>query len=276
MLNKTLTGGALALLLITGCTDRTEEVETPAIVENDAFASFQSVLDDTLSLSDAQEADLTALVAAMPDYASLTWENQNFEASSGATVFEGLAIGFGEDPKFGLRFDEAMIWGLETELLTARLGGERLSESGPLFTRLEGTNVSYFGVAQAINTMLENLVLDLDPEFPDAFELGFDQLSSETERFVMVGAALRPWELSLVTPDALSVLDEEIPEEGLAAAHIGQQFIAVVRSISVDQMVSTGTQAVIEMRQPGATGEASYSRSELLHGLCRRERRARF
>lgn len=260
-----LTAAAMTVF-ISGCTDRTEtpvEVtsEGPVIQGDAAYDAFMAFADEAFTIADASEADLSGLIGALPNYASLTWETKSFDAASGATVFEGLAIGFGEDAKFGLQFDEAKVWGLETDLLTARLQGERLSESGPLLTRLEGTNASYFGVATAINSVLNGFLVDMatDEDFPETFELSINELESTTERVVVAGVSLRPWELSLLSPEDLGELSEDIPEEVFEIAHVAQHLIAIGRSISIDQSVSLGTVASVEMRQTGASTSMDYS-----------------
>lgn len=255
---------AATTALVSGCTDRTEPMtgvspKAPTVQGDATYDAFMAFADEAFTMADASEADLSGLVAALPDYASLTWDEKSFDAASGATVFDGLSIGFGEDAKFGLVFDEARVWGLETDLLTARLQGERLDESGPLLTRLEGTNASYFGVATAINSVLNGFLVNIDEDFPETFELSVDQLESTTERVVVAGVSLRPWELSLLSPEDLGELSEEIPEEVSEIAHVAQQLIAIGRSISIDQSVSIGTVASVEMRQTGATTSMDYS-----------------
>lgn len=248
------------MVLVSGCTDRTDGPVAGPTVQGDAtYDTFMAFADEAFALQNASEADLSGLVAALPDYASLTWEAKSFDAASGATVFEGLALGFGDDPKFGLQFDQARVWGLETDLLAARLQGERLSESGPLLTRLEGTNASYFGVAQAFNSVLNGLLANIDDDLPETFELSVDQLESNSERVVIAGVGLRPWELSPLTAEVLGELGEDIPEEVMQIAQIGQHFIAIGRSVSIEQSVSIGTVARVEMRQPGARTSMDYA-----------------
>lgn len=260
----TLAVAASMVCLVTGCTDRTQGVETPqsnseAPIADAEYDAFLATANADFTLADGAEADLSGLVAAMPSYASLTWDEKTFDASTGATVFSGLAIGFGDEAEFGLSFEEAKIWGLEPDLLAARLAGERLDENGPIFTRMEGTNASYFGVAQTLNTWLGGLMLQVDGDFPDDFEFSLDRFESNTDRVVITGASLRPWEYVPFSEEIMSELDDDIPEEGLAFIHIGQQIIAITRSISIDESVSFGSKSIVELSQTGASTSIDYS-----------------
>jgi len=261
MMKKHWLSGAMAAAVLAACTPTTDTPETPAAetVTSDAtLDAFMAVADQSLTVENANEADLSALVAALPDYASLSWDSKSFDATSGATVFENLAFGFGTDPQFGLNFEDAKVWGLETDLLTAKLGGARLSESGPLLTRLEGSNVSYFGVAQAVNLLFDSIMNGLEEELPEGVELAFDEFESNTERLVVTGVTLRPWELTRLSPEIVTDLDEEIPAEAIGAIHFAQQMIAVTRSVGMEKNISIGTEARLRMRQPGAEWSADF------------------
>lgn len=265
MNNNLWISGALAVVMLAGC-DRGSDAPDPAeppvagetIVADAAYDAFMAVANETLDVAGASEADLTDLVAALPEGMSLRWDSKAFDATSGATVFEGLSFGLGGDAEFGVTFEQAKIWGLETDLLTARLSGQRLDESGPLLSRLEGTNMSYFGVAQAINTVLDTVMSGIEEELPEGAELGLDQLESNTERVVLTGVSLRPWEMVPLSPDVLTELDEDIPAEALEFVHLAQQLIAVSRAIAVENNITIDTVGTIQMRQPGAELSASY------------------
>jgi len=257
--------GAVAALVLSACTggdDTPENPDSPVVEQNastDAlYGSFLSVANEDLVVTDASEADLSALVAALPDYVSLTWDNQSFDAASGATVFQGLSIGYGGEPAFGLNFEQAEVWGLETDLLTARMAGERLAESGPLFSRLEATNVSYFGIVQAVNLVFDSILSGIEGDLPEGVDLAFDEFESNTEKMVLTGVSLRPWELALLSPETVAEFDEDIPAEALTYVHVAQQLIAVSRSIAIDKSISIGTDAQLKMRQPGADWSADF------------------
>ncbi|MEO0608298.1 MAG: hypothetical protein AAFY82_08695 [Pseudomonadota bacterium] len=248
----------------TGCTDRTDVSDAPltaveAATTDADYDAFIATANEAFVVLDAREADLTGLVAALPSYASLTWDSKSFDAASGATVFSGLAIGFGEDQHFGLSFEEARIWGLEPDLLAARLAGERLSESGAIFTRLDGTNASYFGISQTLNAWIGGMLTQVDGDFPDDFEISLDTFESNIERVVATGVSLRPWEFVPLSAETVAEFDEEIPEDVLSLIHIAQQLVAITRSISIDESVSFGSQTKLEFRQTGAATTADYS-----------------
>ena len=261
-MNKTVwINGALAALVLAGCsrgTDTPDAVETPVVTADATYETFMSIADARLTDADATEADLTDLTAALPDGMSLRWESQSFDAASGATVFDGLTMALGGELEFGVTFEQASVWGLETDLLAARLSGQRLDETGLLFTRLEGTNMSYFGLAQAIDAVLDPIFSGIEGDLPEGAELAFDRVDSTTERVVLTDVSLRPWELMPLSPEVLSGLDEDIPAEILDYIHLAQQLVAVSRSVAMDNYIALGTVGTVEMRQPGANLTASY------------------
>ena len=261
---KNLTAGLVLAAGIAGCTPAEAPPETTAVKDggismhasNDGYLAYAN---DAFTVVGASEADLSGLTASLPSYASLTWDARTFDAASGATVFEGLALGFGGEEKFGINFETAKLWGYEDDLLLSRMAGDRLSETGSLFTRLEGTNVTYFGVAPVLNSIFEETLEQLDAELPEGFKFGFDRFDSNTERFVMSGVSLRPWELSLLAPNKITDLDEDIPAEVIEVIHGAQRLIAVSRSLSIEKTVSLDTDFTFEMRQPGAETNVSVS-----------------
>nr|WP_070961436.1 hypothetical protein [Hyphomonas sp. Mor2] len=260
MKNRIWVSGAMAALMMVGCSQQVDvpDAETPSVVVDATYDAFMAVANERLTVSDAAEADLTDLAAALPEIAALRWDSKSFDATSGATVFEGLSLGISTDPEFGVRFDEAKVWGLDTDLLTARLTGERLEESGLIFSRLEGTNMSYYGLPQVLNAVFEQMLAGVEEELPEGTELAFNELSSVSERVVLTGVSLRPWELTPLSPEALSWIDEDIPPEVLNYIHLGQQFIAISRSIAVETNIAFGTAGAIELLQPGAELTAEY------------------
>lgn len=258
--------GATAILALSACTPSSETPVTPELETSGTSKAGDAVLDGYMAFANDSyadlsqgEADLSGLLAALPDYARVTWQTKSYDAGSGATVFEGLSVGFGETGAFGLNFETAKLWGFDDSLLIARLNGERLTESGPLLTRMEGTNVTYFGLALALNDMFEATLNQLDSDLPDGFEFGFDKLESQTDRFVLSGVTLRPWELTPLPAEMLTDLDDDIPEAVVDLVHNGQWLIALGRSLSLEKSVSIGAEVAMDMRQPGAEMSALYS-----------------
>jgi hypothetical protein len=122
--------GALALGLVTACA-QDAPVETTTPVEIAAADTFAELVNAPFKIENGSEADLTDLIAALPDYTSISWDEKSFDPATGATTFDNLKIGFGSDPQFGLSFETAKLWEFDDSLLVARLNGERFDESGP-------------------------------------------------------------------------------------------------------------------------------------------------
>ncbi len=273
-------GAGFAALALTGCgpqaaNDQAQKPETgdpvarPDISAPDTkagsaaidatIAPYMALLETPFSQTGGDEADLTALVAALPAYVTLDWDTKSFDASTGATVFTGLEISFGEETPFGARLDEASLWGLEANLLTARLGGQRLDEAGPLFARFDGRGMTYFGLAAATNALITDWFDTFELEMPEGMELSFDTYEFTAKRMVVTDAALRPWELLNAPASLVADLDEDARENALTAIHFGQKMIAITRSMQYGNTVMTDMVGTFAMRQMGATTEAEIS-----------------
>ncbi|MEL6825921.1 MAG: hypothetical protein AAFN91_06680 [Pseudomonadota bacterium] len=264
---KTWTFAAIVATSLTACTPEAEAPEDPvegtgsAATGDPVVADFMAFANESPVEAGASEADLSGLVASLPDYAAITWDAKSLDADSGATVFEGLSIGFGTDPQFGMTLEDARLWGYDDDLLVARLGGERLSESGLIFTRMEATNASYFGVDLAFNALFDSIFSQMDEDLPEGFEVAFERLESNVERIVVSNVGLRPWELSPLSSETLSALDEDIPPMAIDAIHTAQWLVAIGRSVSVEKSVSENTIVNMDMRQPGADLSMSMNMS---------------
>ena len=264
------TAGALALGLVTACSQGAP-VETTTPVENAAADSFAELINAPFKIENGSEADLTDLIAALPGYASISWDAKSFDAATGATSFDNLKLGFGSDPQFGLAFETAKIWEFDDSLLVARLNGERFEESGPLFARLEGNNVAYFGVARAFNSLFDKMLESLDEEGLEDLDFGIDVLESNVDKMVVSKASLRPWELSLLPVEIITDFDEDIPAEVVDMVHVGQHLIAVFRALSIETAASTNAEITMKIRQPGAEVDGrvtvEMSAAENIEGL---------
>lgn len=262
---KTWTFAAIAATSLTACTPGAEAPDEPAgsttatTQADSVVTEFMAFANESFVDTGASEADLSGLVASLPDYAAITWDAKSLDADTGATVFEDLSIGFGQDPQFGITFEDAKLWGYDDELLVARLGGERLTESGLLFTRMEGSNVSYFGVDLAFNALFDSIFSQIDEDLPEGFEVAFERLEMNAERMVVSNVGLLPWELSLLPQETLAALDDDIPPTVTEAIHTAQWLVAIGRSMSIDKSVTENTLVNMDMRQPGAELSASFS-----------------
>ncbi|MEO1305533.1 MAG: hypothetical protein AAFV37_11180 [Pseudomonadota bacterium] len=261
---KTWTSGLAFAAALVGCSPEQAETPTPVAeidaTETDAgYESYLAFANEAFVVDGASEADLTSLTAALPDYVRITWDSKSFEADTGATVIEGLKIALGGESEFGLEIESAKLWGYDDRLLVDRLSGERFDDAGPLFSRMEGSNASYFGVAVAFNSLIDETLVQLDAEMPDGFEFGVDRFDSTTERFVLSDVSLLPWELSPIPAEWITDFDEDIPQLVIDAVHTGQWLMALSRSLGVEKSVSFDTDVAFEIRQPGAESTASFT-----------------
>ncbi len=263
----------LACLALVSCSQKDEPKPTDPVNERpvsrtDAASEpmltpYLAVLAETPTDADGEAVDLSGLVAALPDYVSLTWDAQRFDETSGATVFDGLQLALSGDTPIGMRLDQARIWGLETDLLEARLGGQRLSETGPLFDRLDGTGLSYVGMAEGFNAGLDWMLDLMVDGTPPEVDVEVEEFSFEAQRFVLTGAYLRPWEYSALTSDHISAWTGEevtdLPDDLVYDfIHFGQQFVAGMRSLGyANAVVEQGT-GKLSMRLPDETTQAEF------------------
>lgn len=263
----------LACLALVSCSQKDEPKPTDPVNERpvsrtDAASEpmltpYLAVLAETPTDADGEAVDLSGLVAALPDYVSLTWDAQRFDEASGATVFDGLQLALSGDTPIGMRLDQTRIWGLETDLLEARLGGQRLSETGPLFDRLDGTGLSYVGMAEGFNAGLDWMLDLMVDGTPPEVDVEVEEFSFEAQRFVLTGAYLRPWEYSALTSDHISAWTGEevtdLPDDLIFDfIHIGQQFVAGMRSLGyANAVVEQGT-GKLSMRLPDETTQAEF------------------
>ncbi|MCF6329019.1 MAG: hypothetical protein L3J02_04385, partial [Henriciella sp.] len=260
-------GAGLAVLALASCNPKGEApaasevtLEKASATSDAAIAPFMALVETPFSQAGGSETDLEPLIAALPAYAALDWDTKSFVAETGATVFTGLSFSFGEgDTRFGVRFDEASVWGLETDLLTARLNGQRLNEVGPLFARLDGTNLTYFGIDTAVTALIEGMLDRFDTEMPPDFEFGVEDFDISARRVVVTDAALQPWELVKAPASLVSSLDEAEQVAALEAVHFGQKLIAISRSVSYGNTVMLDVLGKVRMHQPGSRVDMDMS-----------------
>ena len=251
-----------------------------------SIAPLRALAEEAFNLEASSEADLSAINEALPDLFSISWDEKSFDEGTGATVFTGLKITIATDPEFGLQAGEAEVWGLNSDLIAARLRGERLDETGLVFNRLEARNVKYFGLAGAMNVLFDALKEEIEEE-SEAYEdlvLNVETFEAETAEMVMNGVSLRPFEYVPVSDsifDAIGVAQEDEDELGpdemadrefaLKTLRLAQQVLAVSRSLSVEEGASYNTSMVFDMSQPGMTQRVDaswdFSGYEDLNGL---------
>lgn len=247
------------------------------------ISAFESFADEAFRQGGGKEADLSAVQAALPGWISLSWDSQTFDAASGASEFENLAVTIHTEPSFGISMETARVWGLDSDFLAARLSGQRLEESGKLLDRLEASNVRYFGMANALNTAFEALN-ELES---GAAVIDVRDMSMTIDRFVSAGMSLRPFDYVPISEaqfaaldgavegddglppvevmpesgpqDAGPVTDEALPAEtqtGLPVSEIeivriAQQALAVGRSVSTERGAAFGLTMRFDMASSG-------------------------
>lgn len=226
----------------------------------ESIASLQALAGEAFSLEGQLEADLQPINEALPDLLSVSWDDKSLDPTSGATVFKGLKVTVATEPEFGLQAEEAELWGLDTEFVAARLRGERLDETGLAFNRLEARNVSYFGVANAFNTLFDAMEESIEDESGTDVDIGFETFDSQTAEMVLSNVSLRPYEMVPISDTFFEDLvpDEEISDEdreemavATEAVRLAQQAVAVVRTLSIESGASYDSEATFVMDQPG-------------------------
>ncbi len=182
-------------------------------VETDIPALERKIEDLTarpFTLKAEGASDIAAVVAALPADVKVTWGTLNFDAAAGSTVLTDVKIAPASDPELGLSVERLAIWGLDTELAVARLKGQRLDESAPLFARADLANVSLFGLEKLFNPAMDaymegvqGAVEGLSPEGLEAAEtlpeMAFNTYSFNIERVIFDDVIVRPYELELKT-----------------------------------------------------------------------------
>lgn len=240
--------------------DTTDTAETDADWQA-SIAGLQALADETFSLSDQLEADLAPINDALPDLVSISWDEKSLDATNGATVFSGLTVTINSDPAFGMTAEEAEVWGLNSDLISARLRGERLDETGLAFNRLEARNVSYFGVAGALGTLFDAVEEEVQDETGESLEFSIDTFESTVSQMVMSNVSLRPYEIAPISDSFfidLGIAEEDMtPEEqeemamATSIARLAQQVVAVTRSLSIEDLAAYDTTAAFSMTQAG-------------------------
>lgn len=239
-----------------------------------SIAGLRGLADEDFTLEGSSEADLTAINEALPDLVSVTWDEKSFDEESGATRFTKLTVIIASDPEFGITAEEAEIWGLNSDLVSARLRGERLDETGLAFNRLEAENVSYFGVAGAMNALFDKLAeeIEAESEYGEEFDFSLDTFESNTSQMVLSGVSLRPYEyvpvpdtffgdVGIAQEDADALDEEEAEQRAMALnlVRIGQQVLAVSRSFSIEDAATYNTVVTFDMQQPGMSQTANIA-----------------
>ncbi|MEQ9317256.1 MAG: hypothetical protein RLN72_15495, partial [Henriciella sp.] len=204
---------------------------------DETVAAFQSFADEVFSLDGGTEANFDAVNDVLPDLVSISWDEKAFDAGSGATVFGDFTITINTEPEFGLRAEEAKVWGLDDGFITARMGGERLNETGPIVSRVEMTGLEYYGVANALNQMFEAMSSTMDEEMQAEFDPVISNFEVKSDKVVLSNLTLRPYEYTPAPDSLYDFLD--VPEDEMEQVRenvaLFQQIIAVARTIGIEK-----------------------------------------
>lgn len=216
-------------------------------------------------------ADLEPLRVLVPPDVQVTWGEISFDAAVNATLITDLKVTPKDTPTAGVQISELRLWDLDTDLLKARLSGQRLSESAPLARRIEAKGTSLFGMAAMMNAMggfggapaeiSQPLTpgTEVAPNWPSETEpsLEFDgsAYSTTIERYdfsydtiVVDDVVLRPYDVVAVAanpgvPDMFGMQGE--------GAKINRQIISAYHSVGVDTFAATGMKADLVMNEMG-------------------------
>lgn len=280
MKHLTWTSAALLAVSLAACGDRdapgapeqARQSETPQAAADweASITALRGLADEDFTVADSVEADFEAINAALPELVSVSWDDKSFDADSGATVFSGLRVTIATEPEFGMLAEEAEVWGLNSDFVAARLSGERLAESGLAFSRLEARNVSYFGIAGAMEMLFDTLFEQIEDETGETLDFEIGEFESMTAEMVVSNLSLRPYEFAAV-PDTffadvgidkgdMSEDDQANAAMALEAVRLAQHVVAVVRTLEVDASAWYDTDVTMQMTQsPGMTTSADVS-----------------
>ncbi|MEM5516691.1 hypothetical protein WNY37_06995 [Henriciella sp. AS95] len=220
----------------------------------ETIKAFEAFADEAFLLQDGSEAGFDELNEALPDLVTVSWDEKSFDDSTGATALTGLAITINTDPAFGLRAEEARLWGFDEGFLAARLRGEQLDVEARLFDRLEAENLSYFGVADAAETLFDSLAAEAEDDDLDSVDFALDTFEVTANRMVVSNLTLRPYEFA-PAPDSLyemmEVSEDEIENVRMAVG-LAQQALAVMRTVAMEDAVVYDAKVDVDIRQGSA------------------------
>lgn len=103
----------------------------------------------------AKEADIKALLAALPADVTVKVASTRFDEASGATILSGVDIASAAHPDAGLAIEEVRVWDLDAKFAIARLKGERLEETARLASRIEAKGISSRGLETLMTPALD-------------------------------------------------------------------------------------------------------------------------
>lgn len=250
-------------------TETSESGESGSTGWSEKFAAFEAFEAEAYADPDSSEADLSNIQGLLPDFVSVSWNEQSFDETTGATAFDNLRVTINTEPAFGVAMDEARVWGFDDDLLIARLNGERFDETGRVFDRLEADGYSLFGAAGAMEAVFDVMEAQIGEEASGEVDFGVNQFDMTVESTVTGPLTLRPFEyvpLSEETyaqlTDMLAIEAEDLEEEGingLQALRLAQQVIAVGRSVEIERGSARNMDMTMQIDSPEVSQTVSYT-----------------
>ncbi|HIG24169.1 MAG TPA: hypothetical protein EYG02_00955 [Henriciella marina] len=233
------------------------------------FAAFEAFEAEAYADPDSSEADLSEIQGLLPDFVSVSWDEQSYDETTGATAFENLRITINTEPAFGVAMDEARVWGFEDDLLIARLNGERFEETGRVFDRLEADGYSLFGAAGAMEAVFDVMEAQMGADAPSEVAFGVNQFDMTVESTVTGPLTLRPFEYVPLSDEQyaqltgmLEIETEDLEAEGtdgLQVLRLAQQVIAVGRAVEIERGSARNMEMTLEIDTPEVSQSVSYT-----------------
>jgi hypothetical protein len=281
---RRLTYGALALVLaagFAGCSQGGSAALNPVDTDPKAVEALVAKLETEAFKGKATAAaDLTAMREALPSEMTLEWDNLTFEAATASTLLTEVRIGLASLPGVGVGIDELRLYDFDAGLATARLNGQRLTETAPLAARIDARGVSLFGLAEMLNGamgatpaeeappeavvaddpfMSDDLQEPTEPSFTDddaMFVSAIDRLDLSFGRIILNDVVMRPFEAIAAPASAQPGMMTELYGPG---ADIMTQYIGVMRAFGIDTFAAYDMKADFAMREMGESISLSLS-----------------
>jgi hypothetical protein len=221
-----------------GAADASGFVMSPAVAELDK--SLDGLRKSDFKVSGGAQADVNAVIAALPKSLSVKFAGQSFDAGSGATVLSKVTVSSTDLPDVALNIDEVKLWGLDTAFATARLSGQRLADSGALARRVEAKNLTVVGLDKTMEKFMKGFISGL-PTGTDASGIKINKYDVSIAHVVYDNVKLRPYELKP------AVLAEDSPAKELMP--FVQGVAALANSFAMDASLVDGVKGDTDILQ---------------------------
>jgi len=281
---RRLTYGALALVMaagFAGCSQGGSAALNPVDTDPKAVEALVAKLETEAFKGKATAAaDLAAMREALPSDITLEWDSLTFEAATASTLLTEVRVGLTGMPGVGVGIDELRLYDFDAGLATARMSGQRLTETAPLAARIDARGVALFGVAEMLNGamggapaaeappgdasaedpfMSDDLPQPSEPSFTDddaMFVSSIDRLDLSFGRIILNDVVMRPFEAIAAPAGAEPNMMTEVYGP---AAELMQQYIGVMRAFGIDTFAAYDMKADFAMREMGESLSLSLS-----------------